>query len=229
MNECSIYHKSMATTAQIQNYISLVYPVAQRVCKNKGLPDHLAKVCLIQGALESGYGTSSVMMAHNALFGVKATDEDIKYNKYYVTNTTEYDRSLKKYVVVQARFRSFSDLTENIEHYFNLITNKRYGACVYSKDVKEALTIIWSSGYATAPDYVNKCLSVEKILNKYMDTNTNYIVNTQVDPLNVRQLPNGNIIGSIPRGTEIYAEDEWYYIPQYDGFVNIKYLKRKEV
>ena len=222
------YYLGMATVVQIQNYISMVYPVAQRVCKNKGLPDHLAKVCLIQGALESGYGTSSVMIEHNALFGVKVTDDDIKYNRYYVTNTTEYDRSLKKYVVVQARFRSFSDLTENIEHYFNLITNKRYGACVYSKDVKEALTIIWSSGYATAPDYVEKCIGVEKILDKYISytTDVNYIVNTERDNLNVREKPNGNIITSLPKGTKIYCDDEWYYVPSLNGFVSNKYLKK---
>lgn len=220
----------MATIVQIQNYISSVYPVAQRVCKNKGLPDHLAKVCLIQGALESGYGTSSVMASHNALFGVKATEDDIKYNRYYVTNTTEYDRSLKKYVVVQARFRSFADLTENVEHYFSLITNKRYGACVYSKDVKEALTIIWSAGYATAPDYVSKCLSVEKILDKYISFQTthNYKVVTQHDPLNVRDKPNGNIIGSLPKDSTIYINDEWSYVPELNGFVSNKYIKKLE-
>ncbi len=219
----------MATIDQIKNYISKVYPVAQAVVKAKGLPDHLAKVCLIQGALESGYGTASIMVKYNALFGVKATNEDIRNNEYYSSNTLEWDKSLGKYVSIVANFRAFKSLEDNINYYFELITNKRYGACKYSKDVKEALTIIWSAGYATTPDYVSKCLGVEKILNKYMDTNTNYIVNTQVDPLNVRQLPNGNIIGSIPRGAEIYAEDEWYYIPQYGGFVNIKYLKRKEV
>lgn len=219
----------MATIEQIKKYIDLVYPVAVDVTKEKGLPEHLAKVCLIQGALESGYGTASIMVKYNALFGVKATETDIAKGEYYTANTTEYDKSLGKYVSIQAKFRAFNSIQDNIRYYFELITNKRYGACKYSKDVKEALTIIWSAGYATAPDYVSKCLSVEKILNKYMDTNTNYIVNTQVDPLNVRQLPNGNIIGSIPRGAEIYAEDEWYYIPQYGGFVNIKYLKRKEV
>ena len=219
----------MATIDQIKNYIKLVYPVAVAQAKDRGLLDHLAKVCLIQGALESGYGTASIMVKYNALFGVKATNEDISKGEYYTANTVEYDRTLGKYVNVVAKFRSFKSIDDNIKYYYDLITNKRYGACKYSKDVKEALTIIWSSGYATAPDYVSKCLNVEKILDKYMSTNCNYIVNTQHDPLNVRQLPNGNIIGSIPKGSEIYAEDEWYYVPQYGGFVNVKYLKRKEV
>lgn len=223
-----LYIQSMATIEQIKKYINSVYPVAQKVCKNKGLPDHLAKVCLIQGALESGYGTSSVMLSHNALFGVKATNEDIKYNKYYITNTLEYDNSLGKYVQVQAKFKAFADLTENIEQYFSLITNKRYGACVYSKDVKEALTIIWSAGYATAPDYVAKCLSVEKILDKYISyqTNHNYKVVTQHDPLNVRDKPNGNIIGSLPKDSTIYINDEWSYVPELNGFVSNKYIEK---
>ena len=219
----------MATIEQIKKYIDLVYPAAVDVTKEKGLPEHLAKVCLIQGALESGYGTSSIMMKYNALFGVKATETDIAKGEYYTANTTEYDKSLGKYVSISAKFRAFNSIRDNVKYYFELITNKRYGACKYSKDVKEALTIIWASGYATAPDYVEKCLNVEKILNKYMGLKANYIVNTQVDPLNIRSTPGGNIIGSLPKGTEVYAEDEWYYLPQYGGFCNIKYLKRKEV
>lgn len=218
----------MATIEQIKNYISLVYPIAKEIAKGRNYPDHLAKVCLIQGALESGYGTATIMVKYNALFGVKATSEDIARGEYYECNTLEYDKSLKKYVSVVAKFRAFNSLRENIEHYFNLISNKRYGACLCSKDVKEALTIIWSCGYATAPDYVSKCLSVEKIIDKYTNTdNYNYIVNTERDNLNIREKPNGNIIGSLAKGTEVYAEDEWYYLPQYGGFCNIKYLKKR--
>lgn len=219
----------MATIEQIKNYISMVYPIAQSVCKNKNLPTHLAKVCLIQGAIESGYGTSSVMIKYNALFGVKATEDDIKNGKYYNANTYEWDKVFNQYVKVLAHFKAFDNLTENIDQYFNLITNKRYGACIHSKDVKEALTIIWSCGYATAPDYVTKCLSVEKILNKYMNTNYNYYVATERDNLNVRDKPDGNIIGSLAKGTKIYASDEWYYVPELNGFVSNKYLKRIEV
>lgn len=220
----------MASIENIKNYISKVYPIAKKVCSNKGYPDHLAKVCLIQGAIESGYGTSVTMLKYNALFGVKATQEDINYGKYFEAPTTEYDKSLGKYVVIYAKFRSFSDLQENIEHYFSLISNKRYCGCLKSKDVKEALTIIWSSGYATAPDYVEKCLNVEKILDKYIGYNNhNYIVTTVNDPLNVRDKPNGNIIGSLPKGSTIYIDDGWYYVPELNGFVSNKYIKRIEV
>lgn len=220
----------MATIEQIKNYISTVYPIAQRIANTRNYPNHLAKVCLIQGALESGYGTASIMIKYNALFGVKATSTDIANGNYYECKTVEYDNTLKKYVSVMAKFRAFKTLEENISHYYDLISNKRYGACIYSKDVKEALTIIWSCGYATAPDYVSKCLSAEKILDKYMNVdNYNYYVATERDNLNVRDKPNGNIIGSLAKGSKLYACDEWYYIPELNGFVSNKYLKRIEV
>lgn len=215
----------MATNEQIKKYVETVYPVAKDVCTRRGYASHLAEVCLIQGALESGYGTASIMVKHNALFGVKATADDIANGKYYEANTIEYDNQLNKYVSVVAKFRAFDTLTENIEHYFNLISNKRYCGCLQSKDVKEALTIIWSCGYATAPDYVAKCLNVQKILNKFRIENYNYIVATEHDNLNVREKPNGNIITSLPKGTKIYCEDYWVYIPMYNGFVSRKYLK----
>lgn len=219
----------MATIEQIKNYISTVYPIAERIAKARNYPEHIAKVCLIQGALESGYGTATIMVKYNALFGVKATNTDIANGTYYESKTLEYDNQLKKYVSVMTKFKAFKSLEENISHYYDLISNKRYGACLYSKDIKEALTIIWSCGYATAPDYVTKCLSVEKILNKYMNTNYNYYVATERDNLNVRDKPNGNIIGSLAKGTKLYASDEWYYIPELNGFVSNKYLKRIEV
>ena len=220
----------MATSEQIKNYIDTVYPVAKRVANELDLPTHLAKVCLIQGALESGYGTATIMIKYNAIFGVKATNDDVIKGEYYTSNTLEYDKSLNKYVSVVAKFKAFSTLEDNIKHYYSLITNKRYGACKMSKDVKEALTIIWSCGYATAPDYVAKCLSVEKILDKYIDSgNYNYIVATERDNLNVREKPNGAIITSLPKGTKLSVIDNWYYVPMYNGFVSNKYLKRIEV
>lgn len=215
----------MATNEQIKKYVDTVYPVAQKVCNERGYVSHLAEVCLIQGALESGYGTASIMVKHNALFGVKATPADISSGKYYEASTLEYDKTLKKYVSVMAKFRAFDTLEENIKHYFDLISNKRYCACLRSKDVKEALQIIWSCGYATAPDYVSKCLNVQKLLNKFRIENYNYIVATQHDNLNVREKPNGNIITSLPNGTKIYCEDGWYYVPMYNGFVSREYLK----
>ena len=218
----------MATIEQIKNYILTVYPIAERIAKARNYPNHISKVCLIQGALESGYGTATIMVKYNALFGVKATATDIENGNYYECKTLEYDNALKKYVSVMAKFRAFKSLEENIIHYYDLISNKRYGACLYSKDVKESLTIIWSCGYATAPDYVSKCLSVEKILNKYMNTNYNYYVATEHDNLNVRDKPDGNIISSLVKGTKLYASDEWYYIPELNGFVSNKYLKRIE-
>lgn len=215
----------MATNEQIKNYVETVYPVAKKVCSDRGYASHLAEVCLIQGALESGYGTASVMVKHNALFGVKATNEDVRNNEYYTAQTYEYDNTLKKYVSVMAMFRAFNTLEDNIKHYFGLISNKRYGACLYSKDVREALQIIWSCGYATSPDYVSKCLNVQKILNKFINTEYNYIVNTERDNLNVREKPNGNILTSLPKGTKIYADDKWLYVPLYNGFVHKDYVK----
>ena len=59
--------------------------------------------------------------------------------------------------------------------------------------------------------------------------NYNYYVATERDNLNVRDKPEGNIIGYLPKGTKLFACDKWYYVPELNGFVSNKYLKRIEV
>lgn len=220
----------MANTEQIKNYINLIYPLAQYEVQKRCLPKHLAMLCLTQGALESGYGTSSVMSKYYALFGVKATQTDIKNGAYYTTATKEYING--QYVTVTANFRAFKNYAENVKYYFDLITNTRYGSVKLSKNVHEAFVCVKACGYATSPTYVDTLEGVYKVLENhlkaYVDITFNYIVNTEHDPLNVRQLPdiNSKIIGTIPKNEKIYINDEWVYVPKYEGFVNTKYIRR---
>ena len=55
------------------------------------------------------------------------------------------------------------------------------------------------------------------------------IVTTKNDPLNVRQTPNGKIIGSVPKGTQIRIQggvNGWFKLADRDGYVSSKYVQR---
>lgn len=60
-------------------------------------------------------------------------------------------------------------------------------------------------------------------------TLTLYKVNTESSSLNLRDKPNGKIIGKLKKGEKVYVEsinDGWAYLPQYKGVCSAKYIKK---
>lgn len=148
----------MATKKQIKEFIELIAPIAQKEfeTRNKKL---LPSVCVAQACLETGYGTSSLMLKANAVFGIKGTNWK---GKVYSAKTKEcYDG--KTYVNIQDTFRAYDSIEESVKDYYDLIlNNKRYEKAVNVTDYKECITAIKNGGYATAPTYVeNVCKIIE--------------------------------------------------------------------
>ena len=225
----------MATSEQIKTFISNMYPrirYVHEMKQYKGLyPEHMPYLCLTQMALESGYGTSKIMMDNFAPFGVKATAVDVSLGQYYETKTSEYVNG--KYIYVVDRFRKFESFTDAIEGYYQLMGNTRYKPVRESTCLADAFIKVKECGYATSPEYPTTLKKVFSTISKYLSNtppaNSNYThqVITQNDPLNVREYPdlNARIIGSIPKGEKIYVNPEWSYVPKYNGFVYNKYIK----
>ena len=112
------------------------------------------------------------------------------------------------------------------------MSNKRYQPVVQTTCLDDAFIKVKECGYATAPNYTDTLRGVFKILLKYMRAPAasgpfTHYVNTDRDPLNVREYPdlNAKIVGSIPKGEKIYINPEWSYVPKYNGFVYNKYIK----
>lgn len=173
----------MSTKAQIQSFISTLSALAAAEAKKRS-KWVLPSVCIAQAALETGWGTSSLMVKANAYFGIKATSSWT--GKVYNSKTKEcYDGV--SYTDISACFRAYDTLADSVADYYDLITGaSRYSAAVNNADAESTITAIRDGGYATDPDYVSKVMSIIKSydLTQY-DTITNNkgVINVDVKVL----------------------------------------------
>lgn len=146
-----------------KNFIDKIAPLAVQVCDERGYGNAQAWTCVCQAALESGYGTSGVMMKANAILGVKADAGWVQAAKYggkvYSARTQEcYDG--RTYTNITDTFRAYGSLLDSVRDYFDLAEYKRYNSCLTMSTVKDCVTEIWRGGYATDPNYVQKVVSI---------------------------------------------------------------------
>lgn len=225
MRKRSIYYlfKKGVKNMTKENFIMMMYNEINRFDK----PEHLKMLCLCQSCLETGFGRSSLMIKNNAPFGIKATGN----KAYYEAKTNEYVD--EHYVTTTAKFCRYNSLHEAIADYFKLLDALRYERVRNSMSFKEAAHMIRLCGYATSPGYTDTLLRVYDEVSKIIVADEcayNAFVNTQNDPLNVREYPNTNskVLTTLPKGTKIKIETEWSYIPELKGFVSNKYIERIE-
>ena len=157
----------MATNEQVKSFISTLGKLAAKVCKERGYSDISAKVCVCQAALETGWGTSSLMVKANAYFGIKATGWK---GKVYNSQTNEVYNGTT--VNINANFRAYDTLEASVRDYFDLISGSRYAASLKAKSVLECITAIKNGGYATDPNYINSIMSIYNSYKTYIDEAT---------------------------------------------------------
>ena len=118
----------------------------------------LPSVCIGQSALETGYGSSDLMVKANAFFGIKAGGSWT--GKSFSAETKEVYNGVEHNIV--ANFRAYDSLEDSVADYYDLIINaSRYSRALstYPDDIKTAydtLYEIWSAGYATDELYMEK-------------------------------------------------------------------------
>lgn len=146
----------MTDSVQVKNFISKLSALAIAEAKKRE-KWVLPSVCIAQAALETGWGTSSLMTKANAFFGIKATGWN---GKVYNSATLEcYDG--KTYENVNACFRAYDSVEDSVKDYFDLITGSaRYSAAVNEKNAEKAINAIKNGGYATDPSYVSKIMNI---------------------------------------------------------------------
>ena len=137
-------------------FIKTLWPTINKVGDEVGMSDIIKQVCLAQACLETGYGSSSLMVKARALFGIKATKT--WKGKVYSAKTREVYNSIEQ--TVSAVFRAYDTVADSIRDYFKLISGKRYAKALTAKTMMEALNIIANAGYATDPNYSLKVIEI---------------------------------------------------------------------
>lgn len=201
-------------------FIETMQKIIHEKAQLHGMSQIMEELAMCQAALESGFGSSEIMMSNNAPFGIKSSGS----GEYYEVNTKEYVNG--QYITVKARFRKYPSLGAAVIDYFTLMKWSRYAPVTASGSFEEAAEQIRLCGYATSPVYTQSLIKIHNEIypKTYVYT---HIVNTEKDNLNVRQYPgiNSKILTSIPRGTKITVNSDWSFVEEYDGFVFNKYLK----
>ena len=167
----------MATKAQMNYFLSLMIPIAQRQAKKHDMKI-FPSVCIAQACHESGWGTSKKMMEANAVFGIKVGGSAAKFGTAwkgaaYKTGTTEYYDGKNPTKIVDY-FRKYDSLEDATEDYMDMLCKaSRYKKALNQKTPQKCIEGIVSGGYATGPNYVNAIMKIIDIygLTEYDNVN----------------------------------------------------------
>lgn len=155
----------MATKTQVNDFISKLSELAINEYKRRKKAEKkwvLPSVCIAQAALETGWGTSPLMVKANAYFGIKAGTGWT--GRVYSTKTQECYNG-RDYTTITDLFRAYGSLAESVADYFDLITGlDRYKKACNQSDARTCIQAIKDGGYATSPAYVTNVMAV---INQY--------------------------------------------------------------
>lgn len=140
------------------NFINALWPIIEKVGNELDMSDVIKQICLAQGALETGYGSSALMVKAHALFGIKASKT--WKGKVYSAKTNEVYAGIEQ--TVSATFRAYDTVADSVRDYFKLLQGKRYKEALTAKTVEDAVHIIVKGGYATDPRYAEKVINIYK-------------------------------------------------------------------
>lgn len=156
----------MATKQQVNNFIQTIGKLAQAETERRD-KWILPSVCIAQAAIETGWGTSSLMTKANAFFGIKWT-KGCGYNAYSAKTNEVYTGNT---CTITAAFRAYDSLAESVKDYYDLLTGvSYYKDMVNNPDYRTAVWGIDNNGddntrdgifmYATDPDYQSKIINI---------------------------------------------------------------------
>lgn len=206
----------MATT--VKEFITTISKYAVKEYtrrKASGKKWILPSVCIAQAALETGWGSSDIMVKAHAYFGIKAGTN--WKGRVYSSKTKEcYDGV--SFTTITDLFRAYDSLEESVADYIDLLTNLgRYAFACNQADPKTCIQAIWDGGYATDPDYVQQVMTIinQNDLMQYDNTAEDQEGENMVKISNCGHDENGRYAGGKAgdqTGTE-YQIMNWYSRP----------------
>ncbi|MCP0887016.1 LysM peptidoglycan-binding domain-containing protein [Ligilactobacillus sp. WILCCON 0076] len=147
-------------SSNVSSFLSSIASSAQTIAEQRGL---YASLMIAQAALESGWGTSTLSTSAYNLFGVKWNGS----GAYVTMNTQEYYNG--SYHVVSAKFQKYSNYSESLNAYANLIINNFPNSTKTNASTPEIAAKNLSNGvygtYATDPNYATILSNLIKTYN----------------------------------------------------------------
>lgn len=151
-----------------QEFIDTIGNLAREDMKQSGI---LASVTTAQAILESGYGTTSLGMEANNLFGMKAVLSNNSWasawkGQTFIKTTQEYLN--EQWYTITDTFRAYDSYAESLADHSAYLSGAmngkklRYAGVVGNTSYKKTIRIIKNGGYATDPAYVTKICNIIK-------------------------------------------------------------------
>ena len=156
----------MATQAQINSFIKMMAPIAQKAYKQFGKP--LPSIAIAMGAVESAYGTAG-SCKYNSYMGQKVgtgkTATKYWSGKSFNARTQEVvNQATGRLVTIKDNFRAYDNAEQCVFNYYELLNTSLYKKVLATSGYKEQMHQIKACGYMTSVTEVNSCI---KIIEKY--------------------------------------------------------------
>lgn len=150
----------MATKAQICNFIKLIAPDVQEAYKTLGKVK--PSVCIGIACVESGAGTSDLMMRNHALWGQKVGTgrTATKYwgGKFYVARTKE-EYTVGQHTIIKDAFRSYETILMGALNFYELLNTSMYRKVRSDQNFEEQMQAIKACRYMTSSTEVKSVIS----------------------------------------------------------------------
>lgn len=152
----------MATQAQINSFIKIMVPIAQKAYKQFRKP--LPSVAIAMAAVESRYGLAG-SCKYNSYLGQKVgtgkTATKYWSGKSFNAKTQEVvNQKTGQLVTIKDNFRAYDDAEQCVFNYYELLNTSLYKRVLATSEYKEQMKQIKACGYMTSVTEVNSCISI---------------------------------------------------------------------
>lgn len=149
-----------ATAAEIDAFIKMVAPCAQKAFKTLGKVR--PSVCIAMAACESGFGTSDIMRQHNALLGQKVgtgkTATKYWQGDFFSAKTKE-EYKIGVHTVIKAAFRAYPSVEMCVFNYYELLNTSLYKSVKAGVSYREQMAQI-AEIYFTSSTERQTCIDI---------------------------------------------------------------------
>ena len=152
----------MATQAQVNSFIKMMAPIAQKAYKQFGKP--LPSICIAMAAVECAWGTAG-SCRHNSYLGQKVgtgkTATKYWSGKSFNSKTQEVvSQTTGQLVTIRDNFRAYTNVEQCVFNYYELLNTSLYKKVLAESSYKEQMQQIKTCGYMTSITEVNSCIRI---------------------------------------------------------------------
>ncbi len=151
-----------ATKKEQDAFLKAIAPIAQKYAAQYGLK--YPSVCIAQGILESGWGTTELAKNANNYHGLKYK-KAVSGDRYYVKPAKEQKADGTYYTDEKTKWCMFDDLDTGVKGYYDFLkSGKHYAPLWEATSAFDYVEKIKAAGYATSLTYVEK---IENLITQY--------------------------------------------------------------